>query len=350
MAGTTLLSLQVADLVTWFRDKTLVVNETFQRRAVWTAPAKTYLIDTILIGMPIPKMYIRTKVDPVTQKSIREIVDGQQRMRAIVEFASDELRLTKRSKEYATLRYSDLDEDTQERFLGYIIAVEQLLNASDEDVLEIFARLNSYTVTLNAAEKRHARFQTEFKWAVREAAQEWHFFFEEREVLSLRQRFRMRDDELLAEMYRVLIEGVRDGGDPKLKALYEAQSDAVFTASRARRIRARLDDALRFLNRRIGDAIRDELAKPHQVLMMFAAYLHHRYGIPRGDIRPMPRRRSVASPKTIRERLNELLGALQAEVPPESFRPYVVETRLTSPQRIAARRIRFREMVRVFGA
>jgi len=53
-------TLQVSDLVQWFRKGELVINEMFQRHSIWTAAAKTYLIDTMLNELPIPKIYIRT--------------------------------------------------------------------------------------------------------------------------------------------------------------------------------------------------------------------------------------------------------------------------------------------------
>lgn len=233
--------------------------------------------------------------------------------------------------------------------MGYIVSVDQLLNARDEDVLEVFARLNSYTVTLSSAEKRHAEFQTEFKWAVRDAASRWSEFFDKNRILSLRQRVRMKDDELIAEMFRTLVHGVCDGGDPKLHAFYREQTDDRFTDSVAGKLRKRIDEAMTYFSRDLTRSIRENLAQPYQVLAMFAAYTHHKAGIPPGDIDPMPERRQLAPTATIVERLEELQAALDSDNPPKRFVPYVLHTRKTSPQRIAARRIRFGEMVRVFG-
>ena len=103
-------------------------------------------------------MYFRSKIDAVTQSSVREVVDGQQRLLAIFEFADDKLRLTKRAGEFAGMRYSDLDEDAKNQFLAYTFVAEQLINASDDEVLEVFARTNTYTVALNRlfAVKREA--------------------------------------------------------------------------------------------------------------------------------------------------------------------------------------------------
>jgi hypothetical protein len=96
----------------------------------------------------MPKVYMRTRIDTVSQRTVREIVDGQQRIRAIIDFATGQLRLNPRALEFAGMRYDDLDEDTKESFLSYSISVEQLINASDNTVLEIFARLNTYSIPL----------------------------------------------------------------------------------------------------------------------------------------------------------------------------------------------------------
>ena len=212
---------RVSDFLEWHQKKALTLNPDFQRGDVWSPAAKTFLIDTILRQLPIPKVYLRTRVDVVTKKSIREVVDGQQRLRAILSFAEDGFALSKRASEYAGKKYSTLTPSEQENFLSYAIAVDQLLNASTDDVLEVFARLNSYTVTLNAPEKRHGRYQGDFKWAIRNASRAWAGFWEEFDVLSVKERVRMMDDSLTAEMFGVLLEGVKDGGQPKIDALYK---------------------------------------------------------------------------------------------------------------------------------
>ncbi len=71
------------DFVAWDRQKELVLNPAFQRRAIWNDKAKSYLIDTVLRGKPIPKLFIRQKINVTTKTSIREVVDGQQRLRTI---------------------------------------------------------------------------------------------------------------------------------------------------------------------------------------------------------------------------------------------------------------------------
>ncbi len=75
---------KVADFVTWMKSKQLDLRPQFQRRSVWKPGAKSYLIDTIYRGFPIPIIFIRDRVDPDTFTTTREIVDGQQRLRTIL--------------------------------------------------------------------------------------------------------------------------------------------------------------------------------------------------------------------------------------------------------------------------
>jgi len=349
MATSKLLTLQIADVVRWYRDKELIINETFQRRSVWTAAAKTYLIDTILSELPLPKFYLRTKINPQTQHVIREIVDGQQRVRAIAEFANNDLCLTSRSEQYNGSKYEDLDEDAKTRFLGYTISAEQLLNASDDDVLEIFARLNSYTVNLNAAEKRHAKYQTEFKWAIRKAATEHKAFWERHNILTIKERFRMADDALMAEIFGIFLEGVRDGGARNIDRLYRDQDDQSFDKKKADRCRTNIDKAIKYLDADITPALSEPFSRPYHVLMMLAAYAHHSVGIPQGQIEDMPPRTKLAPVQTILDRLSEIAEALDSEDPPKRFREFVIASQ-SSTHRISSRKIRFLEMVKVFGS
>lgn len=67
----------IKDFVEWDAAGQLELNPRFQRRPVWTDKAKSFLIDTILRGKPIPKVFIRQKINVTTKTSTREVVDGQ---------------------------------------------------------------------------------------------------------------------------------------------------------------------------------------------------------------------------------------------------------------------------------
>lgn len=349
MATSKPLTLQVSDLIQWFRAEELVINETFQRHSVWTTAAKTFLIDTMLNELPVPKIYIRSKVDPISQTSVREVVDGQQRIRTFVEFANDTLKLTSRSEDFAGMKYSTLDEESQRKFLSYTVTVEQLLNASDDDVIDIFARLNSYTVALNPAEKRHAKYQTIFKFAVRKASQEFRSFIEKYHVFSVQKRFRMADDAFMAETIGLLLDGVKDGGEPYLNGLYDRLDDDTFTDDTRREVMSKLKKLFHYLDREVGPVLAGPFHKHYHLLMLVAALAHHEFGIPEGDIKPLPgRSRRLAAGDVVRDRLAKLEAALAKEGAGGRYRSFV-EASSGQTNRIASRKVRFLEMVKVLS-
>lgn len=211
----------VSDFIEWQSKKQLVLAPEFQRGSVWSPSAKIFLIDTILNDLPMPQVYFRTKLNPQLQTTVREVVDGQQRLRAILEFASGNLKLTSKSPNFKGSKYKDLSTEHQEQFLAYRIPVVQLVNASDADVLEVFARLNSYSVKVTPAELRHAEFSEPVKWAIYEASRQWSVLWGDLKVVSTRDTVRLKNTTLIAEMFMVLDKGLGDGGEPQITKYYK---------------------------------------------------------------------------------------------------------------------------------
>ncbi|MFW2566456.1 DUF262 domain-containing protein [Aliarcobacter butzleri] len=83
----------INDFLTWKSNKELELSPKFQRNKVWNQSVKSYLIDTILRGMPIPPIFITQKIDLNTQKTLREVIDGQQRLTAITQFRNNEFKI-----------------------------------------------------------------------------------------------------------------------------------------------------------------------------------------------------------------------------------------------------------------
>lgn len=326
----------------WDEKRQLKLNPDFQRGPVWPVTARTFLVDSILRQLPIPKIYLRTRVDLETKRSFREVVDGQQRLRAILDFGNNKFALGSRANEYATKRYDDLTPEEKERFLGYTISVDQLINASDADVLEVFSRLNSYTVPVNPAELRHAKYQGEFKWAVHDKARQWSTLWEDYKVVGTRQAVRLLSDSLMAEMYGVLLEGVRDGGQPKINSLYE-RHDESYT-------RGKIDDKIDLVLEWILHSYRDALMQtpissaPH-FLMLFAATAHVFWGIPEGDLESLPARGKAADSDVSLALLSQIGEVLGSDDPPRGAVPFWSAS-ASSTQRIASRRVRFPVYVR----
>jgi len=334
--------VRIGDFVEWFQQEKLLLNPAFQRGAVWTPAARIYLIDTILRQLPMPKIYMRTQFDVVTKRSHREVVDGQQRLRAILDFAQNKLRLSSRAVEFKGLTYDTLDAELKQQFLSYPIAVDQLVNAADSDVLEIFARLNSYTVTLNAAEKRHAAFQGLFKTAVRDVSAYWRPFLQTYNVLSIRDCVRMQDDQLIADFFGVALRGVVDFSQQELTHLYRLYDNAF---PNVEDITNRIDQTFTYIERNLSAAISGQapLSRSPQFFILFAAIMHALNGIPAGQLSPLPKRGNALQDIDLvlsnLDTLNQLLS--YHDTPSEErFRAFYIASEATT-QRIQSRNVRF---------
>lgn len=334
----------IADILTWLQDKTLFVNKEYQRSdKVWPQAAQSYLIDTILRELPMPKIYLRTQIDVKTQRSYREVVDGQQRLMAIKSFAGDGFALRPSGNDLLGIegrRYSDLDEEYKQKFLGYQVPVEQLLNVPDAVVFDVFQRLNTYNYNLSPQELRHGRFHGNFRNAVVSYTRRWSFIWDKYNVLGKRARLRMADDELMAQLFGIVLEGVTDGGQPRIKKLYET-----YDAEMPEGVDAQVGHALAYLVHNFGPVLETNLARSPHFLMLFAAVAHALDGIPAGGIgEEMPDRdsRALGDPRLAVQNLitlSDMLDMDQSEVPAR-FHPFQLAS-VGTTQRIRSRRVRF---------
>ncbi len=335
-----LLQAQIADFIQWHRKKELELNPTFQRRALWTADARSYLIDTILLGFSIPKIYVRTKIDVKTQTSIREVVDGQQRLGAILDFAADNLVLNSRSRQFQGMRYQDLDPTLQEAFLGYGVSVEHLVNASDTDVLQTFARLNTYTYRLNPAELRNAAYDTDLKWLVFWTAEELRWFLRKYDIVSVQTMVRMEDDVFFAELLNILMNGIVDGGATALDRLYKNNQGELPESDDYRRI---ITEAISWMDGTIGPLLSGgPLGRSYQVHMLFAAYVHQTHGLKPGrlpEIAEMPEPRGLGRSEEVVQRISTLAEAVANEELEGPYRSFVEAS--TATTRFRSRTARF---------
>jgi Protein of unknown function DUF262 len=331
---------RISDFLEWNEAKGLKLNPDFQRGSVWTPAARIMLIDTILRDLPIPKIFIRSKIDRVTKKTIREVVDGQQRLRAIIDFANDKITLSKRAKEFQGYKFSSLSEDLQDKFLEYPLAVDQLINATDDRVLDIFARLNSYNVKLNAPELRHAAFQGDFRTSIHDMSIEMFEFWNENDIFSYRDMVRMENDSLVAEMYTVLLDGVSDGGAEKVTRTYkiydvEGGFDKDLTESK---FKASIGYIQNILAPRLDRSV---VLKPPHLLMLFAAISHSLHGLPQGGLDQLPARIGLnQDPNLSAANLLDLSHLISSREEPTSMKEFWRASRSTT-QRLASRKVRF---------
>ncbi len=131
----------------------------YQRGKVWSEPQRVLLIDSILRGFAIPTIFLR-KHDG-GDEYLFDVVDGKQRLTAIWRFLSNDIRLLRNAEEYPGLGnlggqcWSDLSRKAQDHLQFANITVSKIENASDDQIRELFLRLQKGE-PLNAAEKRNA--------------------------------------------------------------------------------------------------------------------------------------------------------------------------------------------------
>lgn len=234
---------RVSDLISWQKSKSLVLSPSFQRRPVWKAGAKSYLIDTIVRGLPIPILFLREqKTDISTLEAKREVVDGQQRIRTIFTYINKSLVPDYReerdffqvkkvhNKELANKNFSELPSDLQQRILDYQFSVHILpANIDDREVLQIFARMNSTGYKLTAQELRNAQFYGEFKSSIYELAfeqlsrwRDWRIFTEDNIA-------RMEEVELTSEFTILMLKGKLTGMTQKSIDNIYKQYEEIYT-------------------------------------------------------------------------------------------------------------------------
>lgn len=302
----------VLEILQMLERRELVVNHDYQRGSgLWPDGPSSYFIDTILENYPFPKIYMAEYLDRPQRAIRKEIVDGQQRVTTIQRFYSNELRIVGDSR-FAGLRYDDLDEDTKDKFLSYSVGVDVIRNAAPSEILQMFRRMNAYTLPLNEAERRHSSFQGRFKWFVNHLSDEFDEFFTSFGVLTRRQIVRMADAELIAESVLALERGIVSTSASNLKDLYSRYDEAFPNIDE---YREKLEASVRFIVTDLEPLRNTFLMKPYAVQSLITALMHCRFGIGQIteglDVKPLGA--FAADPQQARVALLELARAHEAK-------------------------------------
>jgi hypothetical protein len=271
----------IGEILDWFKRRELVANNEYQRGGrLWTPSAKSYFIDTILRGYPFPPLYFLELIDRDTRRPRREIVDGQQRIATIADYAGNNFALGENAREFRGLRFTDLSEDQQAAFFSYTCSVAVIRNADRAQVLQMFRRMNAYTLPLNAAEKRHSEFFGEFKSWVNTVLDQFGSLLTEWQVLTPRQVLRMADAEFIADLALALQDGIVSTSAARLHKLYK-DNDMVF--ARRDEFDEHLSATLKFLNSNLSEVRGTFLTRTHIFHSLISALLHNRFGLPGAD-------------------------------------------------------------------
>ena len=135
------------------------VEAEYQRGKVWSKEQQALLIDSIMRGFDIPKIFLRKLPDG--RRYLFDVIDGKQRLTAIWRFVSDDFRLLKNIGAFPDLGdlggkcWSELPDDAKDRLQFANITVSKIEEATEDEIHELFLRLQRGE-PLNAAERRNA--------------------------------------------------------------------------------------------------------------------------------------------------------------------------------------------------
>lgn len=160
---TFLVTLEIRDIMNRIRDMAWVIPNLQRENDAWDKKKKSYLIDSILKGYPIPGIMIvaNPKYENNT-KYKKYLLDGQQRITTLNEYINDKfkLNLLEKDLEYNGKKFGELNAQNQDRINSTVIPIQNITSASPKNdisfMYEIFARINSGGVKLTRQEVRNA--------------------------------------------------------------------------------------------------------------------------------------------------------------------------------------------------
>lgn len=268
----------ISDFLEWRKNNILDISPEFQRRGVWTRVAKSFLVDTIIRGKPIPKLLITQSLRD--QRNIRTVVDGQQRLRTIFEYISNDFTVLKaHNEEHAKKTFSELSVDAQNEILTYEVGVDVLFDVDFKDLLDIFARINTYSVVLNQQEKLNAKFLGVFKTYAYELGRDYVDYFVSADIVTRKQVSRMAEAQLSSDLLIVLCDGVQTVKN--IEKFYRKYETAEDVPDELRAAKENFHKVMSYIG---GMYPAEELkntnwARPHLFYSVFCAVAHALLGV-----------------------------------------------------------------------
>lgn len=157
-------------------DENEIFVPAYQRAFVWDKKRQSKFIESVMLGLPIPYIFIASLPKEVEEDEGRaEIVDGSQRVRTLAAFIANELSLTdlKKLDKLNGFRFQDLELSRQRKFKRQPIRVIELSEKAVEAVRrDIFERINTGSDELRDMEKRKGIYTGPFYDFIAECAQD----------------------------------------------------------------------------------------------------------------------------------------------------------------------------------
>lgn len=261
--------------IAWFKQadelRQLEMSPPFQRNLVWTDKQKSFLIDSILNGFPVPEIYMQDIVDDTGNKKYI-LVDGQQRITACLEYINNDFPIDSNdSPSYGRMLFDDLNPNDKKKIYSYTFVTRLLPEMSDSELREIFSRLNRNNVVLNAQELRQATYWGQFIQTMNEISN--NDLWRDLGIFTANDVKRMLDVEFISELSIAILHGVQNKKQTidKYYEIYEDNFD------QKNELKYTFDILLRELVRVLPDFNKTRWSKKtdfYSLFILFAKYKH----------------------------------------------------------------------------
>ena len=252
----------------------LIIDTTYQRRKVWMPQDKVRLIETILLGYVMPEVYFwSAETDPSTGKTITHIVDGQQRITAIIEFINDVFPLNEKyliddgiKEKYGNKFFTDLTDVEKVKIWKYKVFVVDIDHEVSRDkIKQMFYRLNLTNYSLNSQEKLNS---VESVFGDASEALSQLDFWKDCRVFSAADARRMQDVRYCCSIYILANEGiVGQTDDKKITQYYTDYCDSFDENGELRR---KIEQATDIISKLLDKSTQSFLSKKAQLYTMFS--------------------------------------------------------------------------------
>jgi len=150
----------------------------YQREMAWDDARQSKFIESVLLGLPIPYIFVGDIRDDENDLGRLEIIDGSQRIRTLARFVNNDLTLSglKKLTEFNNFTFADLPLARQRRFKRTTLRMIQLTENADEEIRrDMFERINTGSVDLNEMEKRRGILRGAFLDLIEELSKNLKF-------------------------------------------------------------------------------------------------------------------------------------------------------------------------------
>lgn len=188
-------------IISRLKKKQIIVPE-FQRKYVWDIKKASRFIESLIIGLPVPGIFLSRDIN---NQNRMVIVDGQQRLLTLMYFYSGRFKdkvfkLSSVCEELEGMTYDELSPDDQGRLDDAIIHAtiikQEKPSNDDSSIYMVFERLNTGGVALQPQEIRACIYYGEFNKLLNELVKtpSWRSLFSKESV-------RMKEQELLLRFF-----------------------------------------------------------------------------------------------------------------------------------------------------